>query len=185
MRLVFKSIRGLGIIGLVVGILINANSLAAGTTESVSRVSSGPDIVETAVSAGSFQTLVQALEEADLVEALKAEGPYTVFAPNDYAFTRLWQGTIENLMEPENRDRLNELLLYHVVPGKMMSADFRGTVNAETLQGTTVTIVSNRVPDDKVTVNKSTVVQADIESSNGVIHVIDAVLLPLESYSYR
>jgi uncharacterized surface protein with fasciclin (FAS1) repeats len=172
MRLVFNSIRVMALVGLITGIFINVNALAGGHKAAAPAT---PDIVDTAVAAGSFSTLVAALQQAELVDALKAKGPYTVFAPNDYAFSKLWEGTIDNLMKPENKAQLLQLLKYHVVPGKIMSSDLSGTVNAETLEGGELKIVAT----DKIMVNGSTVIQADIETSNGVIHVIDAVLIPV------
>ncbi len=132
------------------------------------------DIVDVAVGAGTFNTLVAAVKAADLVGALKGEGPLTVFAPTDDAFAALPAGTVENLLKPENKAQLQAVLLYHVVPGKVMSADLSGTVNAETLQGSTVQIIV----DKGVTINGANVVAADVAASNGVIHVIDAVILP-------
>jgi uncharacterized surface protein with fasciclin (FAS1) repeats len=133
------------------------------------------DIVDVAVSAGSFATLVAALQAADLVGALQGDGPFTVFAPTDAAFAALPDGTVESLLMPENKEQLQAVLLYHVVPGQVMSGDLSGTVNAETLQGATVEIVAS---SSGVTVNGANVVSADVVASNGVIHVVDAVLLP-------
>ncbi len=110
-----------------------------------------------------------------MVDALKGEGPLTVFAPTDEAFAALPEGTVENLLKPENKDQLAAILLYHVVSGKVMSSDLSGTVNAETLQGSTVEVVAS---SEGVTVNGANVVTADVAASNGVIHVIDAVILP-------
>ncbi|HKK37048.1 MAG TPA: fasciclin domain-containing protein [Paracoccaceae bacterium] len=133
------------------------------------------DIVDTAVAADDFETLVAAVQAADLVETLKGEGPFTVFAPTDAAFAALPEGTVEELLKPENKDRLVAVLTYHVVPGKVMSADIAGKeLEAETVQGSTVAIDAT----DGVTVDGANVVTADIEASNGVIHVIDAVILP-------
>ena len=138
--------------------------------------SAGPgDIVDVAVGAGSFNTLVAAVKAAGLVDALKGDGPLTVFAPTDAAFAALPEGTLESLLKPENQDQLKAILLYHVVSGKVMSADLSGTINAETLQGDTVKIVASA---DGVTVNGANVVSADVAASNGVIHAIDAVILP-------
>jgi len=136
------------------------------------------DIVDTAVNAGSFETLVAAVEAAGLVETLKGEGPFTVFAPTDEAFAALPEGTVESLLQPENRDQLVAVLTYHVVPAQVMSGDIAGqTVSADTVQGEELIIDAR----DGVEINDSaTVVQADIEASNGVIHVIDTVLLPPE-----
>ena len=132
------------------------------------------DIVDTAVAAGSFGTLVAAVEAAGLVETLKGDGPFTVFAPTDEAFAALPAGTLETLLaDPEGQ--LTQILLYHVVPGKVMSTDLSDGMTAETAQGSPVTFA---VADGAVKVNEATVVTADIEASNGVIHVIDAVILP-------
>ncbi|MGI9290063.1 MAG: fasciclin domain-containing protein [Gammaproteobacteria bacterium] len=136
----------------------------------------GPgDIVDVAAGAGSFNTLVAAVKAAGLVDALKGDGPLTVFAPTDEAFAALPAGTLDSLLKPENKDQLTAILLYHVVPGKVMSSDLSGTVNAETLQGSTVEVVASA---SGVTVNGANVVKADVAASNGVIHVIDAVILP-------
>ena len=133
------------------------------------------DIVETAVADGRFTTLVAALQAADLVETLKGEGPFTVFAPTDDAFAKLPAGTVETLLQPENLDQLKNILLYHVVSGKVMAADVVELDSAETVLGQNVTI---KVTDGKVFVNDAEVVITDIETYNGVIHVIDSVLLP-------
>ena len=133
------------------------------------------DIVDTAVAAGDFTTLVAAVEAAGLVDALKGEGPFTVFAPTDAAFAALPEGTVETLLMPENRDQLVEILTYHVVPAKVMSGDIAGkTATAQTLSGGELAIDAT----DGVSVNDAEVVTADIAASNGVIHVIDAVILP-------
>lgn len=132
------------------------------------------DIVDTAVGAGNFTILVAAVEAAGLVDTLKGEGPFTVFAPTDEAFAALPDGTVETLLKPENKDQLTAILTYHVVPGKVMSGDLSNNMMATTAQGSDVTIMT----EGGVTVNGATVVQADIEASNGVIHVIDAVILP-------
>jgi uncharacterized surface protein with fasciclin (FAS1) repeats len=144
--------------------------------------SAGPgDIVDVAAGAGSFNTLVAAVKAAGLVDALKGDGPLTVFAPTDDAFAALPAGTLDSLLKPENKDQLKAILLYHVVSGKVMSADIKGTVNADTLEGSPVEIVANGAwskTQKKITVNGANVVTADVAASNGVIHVIDAVLLP-------
>ncbi|WP_170604721.1 fasciclin domain-containing protein [Ruegeria arenilitoris] len=134
----------------------------------------GKDIVDTAVEAGSFGTLVAAVQAAELVDTLKGEGPFTVFAPTDEAFAALPEGTVENLLKPENKDQLVAILTYHVVPGKVMSGDLSDDMTAATVQGGDVTIDL----DNGVMVNDAKVVQADIETENGVIHVIDKVILP-------
>ncbi|MFZ7092987.1 fasciclin domain-containing protein [Primorskyibacter sp. 2E233] len=132
------------------------------------------DIVDTAANAGSFETLLAAATAADLVDTLKSEGPFTVFAPTDEAFAALPEGTVENLLKPENKDQLAAILTYHVIAGKVMSTDLSNNMMATTVQGGDVTIMT----EGGVTVDGANVVQADIEASNGVIHVIDAVILP-------
>ncbi|GGH32229.1 Uncaracterized surface protein containing fasciclin (FAS1) repeats [Cribrihabitans marinus] len=132
------------------------------------------DIVDTAAGAGDFNTLVAAVEAAGLVETLKGEGPFTVFAPTDAAFAALPEGTVETLLKPENKDQLVAILTYHVVPGKVMSGDLSDDMTAATVQGGEITIDL----DDGVMVNDAKVVAADIEAENGVIHVIDKVILP-------
>lgn len=132
------------------------------------------DIVDTAVEAGTFSTLVAAVQAAGLVETLKSEGPFTVFAPTDEAFAALPEGTVENLLKPENKDMLTAILTYHVVAGKVMSTDLTNNMMAATVEGSEVTIMT----EGGVMVDKANVVAADIEASNGVIHVIDAVILP-------
>ncbi|WP_419740942.1 fasciclin domain-containing protein [Ruegeria sp.] len=134
----------------------------------------GKDIVDTAVSAGSFETLVAAVQAAELVDTLKGEGPFTVFAPTDEAFAALPEGTVADLLKPENKDQLVAVLTYHVVPGKVMSGDLSDDMTAATVQGGDITIDL----DSGVMVNDANVVQADIETLNGVIHVIDKVILP-------
>ena len=132
------------------------------------------DIVDTAVAAGSFSTLAAALQAAGLVDTLKGEGPFTVFAPTDEAFAALPEGTVENLLRPENRDQLVAVLTYHVVSGDVRAADVAGLTEATTVQGGTLAIDTS----SGVRINDATVTQADIVCSNGVIHVIDKVLLP-------
>ena len=133
------------------------------------------DIVDTAVAADDFNTLVAAVQAAGLVETLKGEGPFTVFAPTDEAFAALPEGTVASLLEPENRDQLVAVLTYHVVPGRVMAADVVGLDSAETVQGQSIDI---EVSGDSVMVDGATVVATDIETDNGVIHVIDQVILP-------
>ncbi|MFT5599096.1 MAG: putative surface protein with fasciclin (FAS1) repeats, partial [Chitinophagales bacterium] len=133
------------------------------------------DIVDTAVSAGNFTTLVAAVQAAGLVDTLKSEGPFTVFAPTDAAFAALPAGTVENLLKPENKDQLIAVLTYHVIPGKVMSGDIAGKrLEVKTVQGSMVDVNAT----DGVMVDGATVVAADIETINGVIHVIDQVILP-------
>ena len=134
------------------------------------------DIVDTAVENGSFTTLVAAVQAAGLVDTLKGEGPFTVFAPTDDAFAKLPAGTIDTLLKPENIEQLKNILLYHVVSGKVMAADVVTLTSADTVLGQSVTI---KVVDGKVYLNDIVqVVITDVEASNGVIHVIDTVLLP-------
>jgi len=133
------------------------------------------DIVDTAVSAGSFNTLVAAVQAAGLESTLRGAGPFTVFAPTDAAFAALPAGTVETLLKPENKDQLVAILTYHVVSGKTKSKDLAGkTLSVPTVNGAAVSVNGT----NGVTVNGATVTQADIYASNGVIHVIDAVLLP-------
>ncbi len=133
------------------------------------------DIVDTAVSAGQFETLAAALGAADLVDTLKGDGPFTVFAPTDEAFAKLPEGTVESLLKPENRDQLVAILTYHVVPGAVRAADVVKLDEAKTVNGQSVAI---QVADNGVQIDNANVVATDIEASNGVIHVIDQVILP-------
>ena len=133
------------------------------------------DIVDTAVGAGQFNTLAAALTAAGLVDTLKGDGPFTVFAPTDAAFAKLPEGTVENLLKPENRDQLVAILTYHVVPGKVYAADVIKLTGATTVNGSDVTIA---VVDGGVRIDNANVVTTDIAASNGVIHVIDTVILP-------
>ena len=132
------------------------------------------DIVAVASGAGSFNTLVAAVKAAGLVETLQGTGPFTVFAPTDEAFAKLPKGTVEDLLKPENKQKLVAILTYHVVPGKVMAADVK-TMKAKTVNGKELSLV---VADGKVTVDKATVVKTDVAAKNGVIHVIDTVILP-------
>ena len=136
-----------------------------------------PDIVDTAVGAGSFKTLVAAVQAAGLVDTLKGPGPFTVFAPTDAAFAKLPKGTVESLLKPENKAKLQAILTYHVVAGKVKAADVVKLTGAKTVQGQQVDI---KVVDGNVTVDGANVVKTDIETSNGVIHVIDSVILPAD-----
>ena len=136
------------------------------------------DIVDTAVTAGQFKTLAAALGAADLVDTLKGSGPFTVFAPTDEAFAKLPAGTVENLLKPENKEQLVAILTYHVVPGKVMAADVVKLKEAKTVNGKMVDI---QTKGDAVMVNDAKVTATDIGASNGVIHVIDTVILPPKS----
>ena len=151
-----------------------ATAISLGFAATAFAGSAKKDIVDTAVSAGSFETLVAAVQAAGLVDTLKGDGPFTVFAPTDAAFSALPEGTVETLLMPENKDQLVAVLTYHVVPGKVMSTDLSDDMEATTVQGESVTIDL----DNGVMVEEATVVSADIETSNGVIHVIDKVILP-------
>ncbi|MGR5175573.1 fasciclin domain-containing protein [Vibrio parahaemolyticus] len=133
------------------------------------------DIVDVAVDNGSFTTLVAAIQAAGLVDTLKGEGPFTVFAPTDDAFAKLPEGTLESLLKPENKDQLVAILTYHVVSGKVMAADVMGLDKATTVQGQDVMISQQ---DGNVMVDGAAVVATDVMASNGVIHVIDAVIIP-------
>ncbi|PRX35057.1 Uncaracterized surface protein containing fasciclin (FAS1) repeats [Meinhardsimonia xiamenensis] len=153
-----------------------AATLAAVPAPAIAGAHMKKDIVDTAVEVGSFNTLVAAVQAAGLVDVLKGEGPFTVFAPTDDAFAKLPAGTVEELLKPENKDRLVAILTYHVVPGKVMSSDLSEGLKAKTVQGQEVTISLAGGPK----VDGANIVQPDIETSNGVIHVIDAVILPAE-----
>lgn len=133
------------------------------------------DIVDTAVAAGNFKTLAAALGAAGLVDTLKGKGPFTVFAPTDAAFAKLPAGTVETLLKPENKAKLTAILTYHVVPGDVMAADVVKMTEAKTVEGA---ILAIKVDGSTVMINGAKVTTADIVASNGVIHVIDAVLLP-------
>lgn len=132
------------------------------------------DIVDTAVAAGDFTTLVAAVQAAGLVDTLKGEGPFTVFAPTDAAFAKLPEGTVETLLKPENKDQLVGILTYHVVPGAVKSTDLTEGMTAATVQGAPVTFMLK----DGAMINDAKITAADIEASNGVIHVIDTVIMP-------
>jgi len=162
------------------------NMLAIGTTvlgmvvaASNATAAGAPtrDIVDTAVAAGSFTTLAKALEAAGLLETLKGAGPFTVFAPTDEAFAKLPAGTLDTLLKPENRAKLTRILTYHVVPGRVMAADVVKLHSATAVSGDTIAIATH---GGGVTVDNAHVVKTDIAATNGVIHVIDAVILPAE-----
>jgi uncharacterized surface protein with fasciclin (FAS1) repeats len=155
-------------------VAVTAFSLAIGGTQARAA---DMDIVDTALEAGQFTTLAAALDAAGLVETLKGPGPFTVFAPTDEAFAKLPNGTVETLLKPENRDQLTAILTYHVVAGTVMAADVVKVDEAETVNGEMLNVT---VTGDTVMVNDATVVATDIAASNGVIHVVDAVILPPE-----
>ncbi|MCF1708350.1 fasciclin domain-containing protein [Tabrizicola sp. J26] len=149
-------------------------SLTAAAFLAVPAHAQEKDIVDTAVGAGNFTTLVAAVQAAGLVDTLKGAGPFTVFAPTDAAFAALPAGTVDDLLKPENKDKLVAVLTYHVVPGKVMSTDLTEGMKAKTVQGSDVTITLDGGPK----VNGAAISTPDIAASNGVIHVIDAVILP-------
>ncbi len=151
--------------------LVAASSFGA----SVKAAPATKDIVDTAVAAGSFKTLAAALQAAGLVETLKGKGPFTVFAPTDAAFAKLPAGTLDDLLKPENKAKLTAILTYHVVPGRVMAAQAAKLTSAKTVNGASLTI---HATGGNVMVDNATVTTADIACSNGVIHVIDTVVLP-------
>ncbi len=154
---------------------LSMSTLPAKAASSMDKAAGGKDIVETAVAAGQFNTLVTAVTAAGLVETLKGKGPFTVFAPTDAAFAKLPAGTVESLLKPENKEKLTQILTYHVVPGKVMVADLKGKkMDVVTVEGSELSIDAT----DGVMVNNAKVIKSDVEASNGVIHVIDAVLMP-------
>jgi len=164
----------------IVWIILLAMPIAAwagsyGTSKSSSGGMNTQDIVDTAEAAGSFNTLVAALQAADLEATLRGKGPFTVFAPTDEAFAKLPPGTLENLLKPENKSQLQAILTYHVVSGKVMASDAAMLTSAKTVNGQSFRITES---GSTLMVNKATVIKADIPASNGVIHVIDQVLIP-------
>ncbi|MET0527942.1 MAG: fasciclin domain-containing protein [Microvirga sp.] len=155
-------------------------NLAIATVAALGIVAGGSnaraaDVVDTAVAAGQFKTLAAALTEAGLVSTLKGSGPFTVFAPTDAAFAKLPAGTVENLLKPENKDKLTAILTYHVVPGRVMAADVVKLQQAKTVNGKTLKVSTK---GSGVMINEANVTQTDIAASNGVIHVVDTVILP-------
>lgn len=163
----------IGTLGAALALLVTAS--VAPAQQAADHDMPSKDIVDVAAEAGSFNTLIAAAKAADLVDALKGEGPLTVFAPTDEAFAKLPEGTVETLLKPENKAKLQAVLLYHVVEGKVTSDKVVTLDYAKTLQGEKVKIA---VKMDKVYINDAQVIAVDVEASNGVIHVIDAVLLP-------
>jgi uncharacterized surface protein with fasciclin (FAS1) repeats len=152
-----------------------AGNSAEPQTAAETTAPSTQDLVDTAVGAGSFKTLAAALQAADLVDTLKGAGPFTVFAPTDEAFAKLPAGTVDDLLKPENKEKLQAILTYHVVAGQVGSGEVAGMSSAKTVQGGELKISTDA---GGVMVNDAKVVQVDIACSNGVIHVIDSVLLP-------
>lgn len=159
-------------LGKLAAVAATALGLAVGSS---SAYAADKDIVDTAVAAGQFKTLAAALTAADLVDTLKGPGPFTVFAPTDEAFAALPAGTVDTLLKPENKAKLTAILTYHVVAGKVMAADVVKLTEAKTVNGAPVVV---EVDGGNVMINDAEVATADVEASNGVIHVIDAVLLP-------
>jgi transforming growth factor-beta-induced protein len=158
-----------------------ANPAAAGDGNGGTKAASSPstmNIVQTAIGAGSFKTLVAAVQAAGLVETLSGKGPFTVFAPTDEAFAKLPKGTVEDLLKPENKAKLTAILTYHVVAGKVMSTNVVKVKSAKTVQGQDLAVM---VKNGKVMIDNAQVIKADIVASNGVIHVIDTVLIPEEN----
>lgn len=154
------------VLGLVAALGLSTTVMAGGYQK---------DLVDTAASAGNFETLIQAIEAADLDNTLKGSGPFTVFAPSDAAFEQLPEGTVETWLLPDNKDKLIELLSYHVVPGKVLSSEISADVaTVENLAGSELSIDTSA----GVVINTAAVTQTDIEASNGVIHVIDKVIMP-------
>ena len=152
-------------LGAVAGLALTSAAFAAGATQDIVEIASGND---------DFDTLVAAVSAAELAETLKSDGPFTVFAPTDAAFEALPDGTLEELLKPENKAQLVSILSYHVVPGKMMSSDLVDGTKSTTVQGSDVTVSIN----GSAMVNDAHVIQADIEAENGIIHVIDKVIMP-------
>ena len=150
-------------------------ALGLGVTDLAKAESMDKDIVEVAASSGSFKTLIAAAQAAGLVEALKGQGPLTVFAPTDEAFAKLPAGTVENLLKPENKDKLTAVLTYHVVPGRVTAGEVVNLSSAKTINGRALQISSM---DGKVMIDNARVTATDIMASNGIIHVIDSVVLP-------
>ena len=155
---------------------IAAGAIALAMSMPVANASGkSADIVDTAIAAGSFSTLVTAIKAAGLVDTLKGPGPFTVFAPTDEAFAKLPPGTLESLLKKENKDQLTAILTYHVVPGEVMAADAASLKEAKTVNGKTVRVSTS---SGKIMINNATVTGADVAASNGVIHVINSVMLP-------
>jgi uncharacterized surface protein with fasciclin (FAS1) repeats len=158
----------------IAGASFGSTAIAQGSAPARQAPASA-DIVDVAVGAGSFKTLAAALQAAGLVETLKSAGPFTVFAPTDEAFAKLPPGTLESLLKPENKSKLAAILTYHVVSGKVLAKDVVGLTSAKTVQGSSVAV---KVSNGTVTIDDAKVVKTDIMASNGVIHVIDTVILP-------
>jgi uncharacterized surface protein with fasciclin (FAS1) repeats len=165
---------GLGLVGGVAAVTV-AGPYDRDRVAAPAASAAGKDIVDTAVAAGKFNTLAAALKAAGLVDTLKGDGPFTVFAPTDEAFAKLPAGTVETLLKPENKEKLKAVLTYHVVPGKALSSDLKDGQSVTTVNGKGATV---KIDGGKVMVGDASVVKPDVAASNGVIHVIDTVLIP-------
>ncbi len=153
---------------------LSASECSASKTASAATCAAGKDLVAVASGAGNFKTLVAAVQAAGLVDTLQGKGPYTIFAPTDEAFAKLPAGTVEDLLKPENKQKLVAVLTYHVVPGKVLAADVK-TMDVKTVQGQSAKL---KVSDAGVTIDNANVIKTDVVADNGVIHVIDTVILP-------
>jgi uncharacterized surface protein with fasciclin (FAS1) repeats len=158
-------------------LFVLAAAATAFTARPLDAQTPSKDIVDTAVSAGSFNTLAQALQAAGLVDTLKGKGPFTVFAPTDAAFAKLPAGTLETLLKPENKAKLTRILTYHVVPGSVTASDVVKLKSTKAVSGDLISITAS---GGAVKVNDASVIKTDVRASNGVIHVIDTVILPKE-----
>ena len=161
---------------IVFGIAAAALTVSVATAQAQQAAHHGTkDVVDTAVAAGSFNTLAKALQAAGLVETLKGQGPFTVFAPTDEAFAKLPSGALQDLLKPENKEKLRRILTYHVVPGRVTASDVVALTSAKAVSGDTIRI---KATGGTVSVDAAKVVKTDIAASNGVIHVIDSVIMP-------
>lgn len=163
----------LGIVTMLMMLVIASSFVPK--TRSIHETEVDADIVELAMSQDFLSTLVAAVKAGDLVETLKGDGPFTVFAPTNDAFAKLPAGTVENLLKPENKAQLVKILTYHVVPGKVMAADLKNGQMPKTVEGSSIKVT---LMDGKAMINNATVTKADIEADNGVVHVIDTVIMP-------
>lgn len=159
----------------VMALFLSVTLLANDEVEKPLKEKADKDIVDLAASTDFLSTLVAAVKAGDLVDVLKGDGPFTVFAPTNEAFAKLPAGTVEDLLKPENKAKLVAILTYHVVPGKVMSTDLKDGQKAKTVQGQEITV---SLKDGKAMINNATVTTADIEATNGIVHVIDTVILP-------
>ena len=178
-RLIALGALSLGTVGFMGSVACEANPQTETSSTPAPAPSkdaaAGKDIVDTAVSAGQFKTLAAALKAAGLVDTLKGEGPFTVFAPTDDAFAKLPKGTVEDLLKPENKEKLKAILTYHVAPARAMSSDLKDGQAVKTVNGKEITV---KIDGGKVMAGNAQVIMPDVAASNGVIHVIDTVLMP-------